>query len=348
MSKEALRSLTAFSLRITAAISLPFGAALVIASLMFESVSVGLWAAAAMTFWIIQETLRRGLMAHLRFRDASWGDTISYLGQTVLVLLLALTGWLSVKTAFCAMAITSLSAAGIQASQLGIWKRQAQEAFSWLGDYWNLGRWMLLNNFAGIFSVQFFPWALALFHGTSAAGAFQALTNVLGVTNPIVFSTVSLILPACARACKDNGVEAAWKIAKRYAIQSGLLLSPFFVATLIWPERILGLFYGHHSTYIGFTSELRMLTIAGVINYLAVVMAALFSAIEDSRTTFLVLLVSAFGSFLVGAPLVAWKGVWGAAGALLIGALLRTTISRILLHRNWHASKKEIPQCQGS
>jgi membrane protein implicated in regulation of membrane protease activity len=54
---------------------------------------VGFAAAAAVLatlLWQVQETLRRALMAELRFSAAVWGDAISYLGQAAIILALVL------------------------------------------------------------------------------------------------------------------------------------------------------------------------------------------------------------------------------------------------------------------
>lgn len=332
-TKESLRSLAGFSLLLAISLGILLGICLVGVSLAFGRFSSGLCASFAMILLIAQETLRRALMAHMRFRGALIGDLLSYFGQAAVVLVLGLAGWLSVETAFLAMGTTSLMAAGLQAAQLGIWPLRFERASALIVDYWNLARWALLNNVTGVFSLQMFPWLLSLARDASAAASLQALVNVLGVTNPIVFSTVSLIVPAGARAWRDRGIEGVSKIANRYALRGGLFLLPLFAGIFFAPTKILTMFYGQNSLYASLRPELQVLSVAHLTNYAAVVMAAVFSAVEDARATFWVLLASAFGSMLLGVPLVLWKGIWGASVAMCGSALIRVLISKSILAR---------------
>jgi len=332
-STHGLRSLTTLSLWLTTVAGLVFGAALVVTCLVLGKFVLGLCGAAAMILFIIQETLRRALMAHMRFRDSLIGDSLSYLGQAVVVITLALNSRLSVESAFLAMAVTSLVAAGLQMAQLGIWRLHVERTSEVLLDFWSLGRWALLNNAAATFSVQFFPWILALILGTAAAGTFQALSNVLGVTNPIVLSTVNLILPASARAWRASGLQAASRVAFRYGGFAGLILCPCFAIALLLPGRVLAIFYGHDSSYLVYVTPLRVLVIATAVNYIAVVLSTLVNAIEQTRVTFVVLVVSGISSFVVGLPLIAWKGLAGAAIAIMIGAVIRAGMLSIEIGR---------------
>src|SRR4051812_33758241 len=67
---------------------------------LIEGISVGIWAMVAMTMFQIQETLRRALITHIRYRTAVWGDAVSYIGQAVIVSVLASKGMLSLTSAF--------------------------------------------------------------------------------------------------------------------------------------------------------------------------------------------------------------------------------------------------------
>lgn len=332
-SPNGLRSLTTLSLWLTAVAGLMFGAALVIACLLLGKFTLGLCAAAAMILFIIQETLRRALMAHMRFRDSFIGDFVSYLGQGGVVLALALNGRLSVESAFLAMALTSLVAAGLQMMQLGIWRLHVDRASVLFRDFWSLGRWAVLNNAAATFSVQFFPWMLAVLLGTTAAGTFQALNNVLGVTNPIVLSAVNVILPASASAWRTSGLQAASRVAVRYGVLSGLILCPCFAITMLLPGRVLAIFYGHNSSYLVYSTALRILVIATAVNYIAVVLSTLVNALEQTRVTFVVLVASGVSSFVVGLPLMAWKGLAGAAIAIMMGAVIRAAMLSVEIRR---------------
>jgi O-antigen/teichoic acid export membrane protein len=333
-SKDGLVQLTTFSLWLTTAVGFVLSVALVVVCFFLGHFTLGLCCAAAMFSLIIQETLRRALMAHLRFRDSFVGDSLSYLGQVAIVLLLASIGSLSINTAFLAMAATSLAAAGLQIIQLEVWSARITHASLFFVDFWKLGRWMLLNSIAGIFSAQLFPWILALVRGASLAGVFQALTGVVSVTNPIVLSTVSLLLPASAKASMEHGKEKASRVATRYAFQGAALVFPYLFVAGLWPRFVLKLLYGSQSPYGGYANQLRLLAAAYCVLYISVMLAAILNAFEESRTNFIVLLVSAVVSVVVGIPLMIWLGLFGAIVTMAIGILIRTGMLFVAVRRH--------------
>ena len=325
-SRDGLRLLTAFSLWLTTGIGLLFGAGLIVACWVFGKASLGLWAAGAIFFWIAQETIRRGLMAHMRFRDAMWGDALSYLGQATVVLVLAHTGRLSIEGAFGAIALTSAAGAVLQFAQMGIRSLRVQKAWLLLRRFWNLGQWMVLSNFTGVFSSQFFPWALAFLRGAPLAGAFQALSNVVAVTNPIYATVANLIIPASARANSEGGTKSAFHEAIRYGAQGALFVFPYLAAVLLWPRHVLSILYGRDSSYASFTTALCIFAVAQFVYYLAIILATLLNALGQSRTNFSILAISALVSMIVGVPLIIWKGLLGATATLTIGILLRAAL----------------------
>lgn len=332
-SQARLRSLTVFSVWLTTGVGLVLGAGLIIGCLAFARPLLGPWAAGAIFFWIIQETVRRGLMAHMRFRDAIWGDAISYFGQTAVVFVLARAGRLSIASAFGAMAATSLIAAGLQGAQLGIRSLRVQEAGVLLERFWSLGRWMVLSNFTGIFSLQFFPWALALLQGAPLAGAFQAISNVVGVTNPICVSVANLIIPASAKASSERGPKAAFHEAVRYGAQGAFFVLPCLALLLLWPHRVLSILYGRESSYANLATALCIFAAAQFVYYVAIVLATLINALGHSRATFFILVVSALVSIIVGPPLIIWKGLLGAVVTMALGVLVRAVLVWLVAQR---------------
>src|SRR5262245_14687257 len=120
VGREQIGRMAGMSLVLTF-LSWPLLGAGIIAAALLWSIDpvVGIWAAAAMLLWQLQETLRRGLMAHLRFRAVLPGDAVSYLGQMTIVGFLAWRGTLTLSSTFIAMAVTSGLGAVLQAAQLG-------------------------------------------------------------------------------------------------------------------------------------------------------------------------------------------------------------------------------------
>lgn len=326
-SRNGLRVLTALSLWLTTATGFLFGTPLIAVCWVFGKPSLGFWATGAIFFWITQETVRRGLMAHMRFRDALWGDAISYLGQATMVFVLARLGRLSIEYAFGAIAVTSIAAAGLQFVQMGIRSLRVQKVRILLGRFWKLGQWMVLSNFTGVFSVQFFPWVLAWLRGAPMAGAFQALSNVVAVTNPVFVSVANLIIPASAKASSERGANAAFHEAVRYGAQGAFFVLPYLVLVLLWPRHVLSVLYGRDSIYATLTTALCIFAAVQFVNYVAIVLATLLNALQHSRTNFSILIISALVSLIFGIPLIIWKGLLGATATMALGVLARAALT---------------------
>src|SRR5688572_32986166 len=103
---------------------------------------------------------------------------------------------------------------------------------------------MLLTNAITLLTVQAMPWTLAYFHRTAGVAEFGALSQVMGVTNPVIIGIAGLIVPAVAASSARGGLAAARQTALTFALQGGVLLLPFYVLVVAFPEFALKLFTG--------------------------------------------------------------------------------------------------------
>ena len=338
--QAALRRFAGGSLLLTILFALPMGAVVLGAAHILGTPRIGPWAVLALLLWQAQETTRRALMAHLRHRDALWGDTLSYLGQAALVWAFASTGRLTPDAAFAIMAFTSGMAAAVQAIQLCLWSARFEGTRSFIKSYWELGRWVLFSNVLSIFTIQAFPWTLAFFHGPAQAGALQALINLLGVSHPVMFSVGNLIVPAAARAHREGGVKAARQSALSYGTQGAALLLPYYAALVLWPKVALRIFYGATSPYVDLTAALRFFVLAYTFIYFAQVLGSFLNGLEESRSTFLVQTAAALAALTIGLPFAAWLGVTGACAGFLTVNLVRFSTGAFFVTRLWEAPQK--------
>ena len=200
-------------------VAIPFtgGAVGITAGLLSHYSMVGLWAAIALMAWQLQETTRRGLMAELRFRDAIWGDAVSYMGQAAGVLLLAYYDKLSLQTTYQVMALTSALATAVQATQLKLGPAPIADIVAFARQGWVLGRWVLVANLSTLvtgttFTANFMYWA-----GKEIVGIAYAINNLFRLVNPLMFSITSLIMPHSARALREQGGIRAARSARSSA-----------------------------------------------------------------------------------------------------------------------------------
>ena len=237
------------------------------------------WAIITLCLWQFQETIRRVFMARLRHRVAALGDSISYLGQAVIIWACASHWGLSVNGALMIMAVTSVAAGLVQIIQHGVRWIGLAEIRHLAGVHWELGRWILMTNFVGVFLIQAYPWALAFFHGAAAAAEFQAVANILGITHPVDFGIGSLIYPAVAKMKSARGEKEAAKAGLGYGLQGGLLLLPFYFIMVCWPGWVLQLFYGADSHYLNLAGILRLFVICYSLGYVTNFMVVILNSL---------------------------------------------------------------------
>jgi O-antigen/teichoic acid export membrane protein len=282
-------------------------------------------AVASMFLWQVQESLRRVLIADLRFGDVVWGDALKYLGQAAYLFVLARIGQLDFRTALIAMIVSSAAATAVQALQIGLAPIRFWQLRLIVRDFWKLGRWMLVTNVSALLTSLAYPWMLGWWHGPATAATFYAIINTFKLANPIMSSMTGLIVPAVARAMANDGAAAARRIAVRYTAFGAMLLLPYFVVLLCVPTLALRLFYGDSSPY---TKTAELLTYNGnllrlfVANYVAVyllcTLGGWLSALGRSRWLFHSQIANVIVSLAVGMPMI---HLWKVAG-LIVGGML--------------------------
>jgi len=273
---------------------------------------VALTAIAALLCWQTQETLRRALMAHLRHAEALWGDSLRYLGLAAILLLCLRRGHASLELVFAVIAATSILAALLQACQLRLALRFDRNTLAYSAESWKLSRWALVANAAVVLPSLAFPWLLAL-RGTQAAASFQALVNLLGVTNPVLLGISNIALPAVARTISQGGIKAVWGVLARYGAFGAMLIMPCYLALALWPGAILRAFYGAHSPYITQVLALRLLVAGYSIGYVCYLFATFFYGLGQSKTVMKAQGTGAAVAMALGFPLIVKLGVPGAS-----------------------------------
>ena len=287
-------------------------------------------ALATLAAWQLQETVRRALLAKLRYAAAVPGDVMSYLGQVALMWTLARTGHLTVTTALLCGAFSSTAAMGVQLLQVRVapvGKADLKQTFQ---QGWHLGRWLLMANVVSVLVVPILPWALAYYQGPSEIASFQALAIVLGISHPVIFSVSNLIIPSAAQARLTGGVAEARRLTIRYALQGAAMLAPYYLGLLLVPELALRLLYGADSPYAHLGGELRLFVLLYVMYYASQVILALMNGLGNTSANFVSQVVVAVVTVGVTVPLGAYYGLtglcWGrlpqGAAAVAVGVWL--------------------------
>jgi O-antigen/teichoic acid export membrane protein len=289
---------------------------------------------AALVMWQIQETVRRALLAQMRFRAALPADVISYLGQSGCVWALWRTQHLTVASVYWTVAVTSALAWAIQAIQLGLKLPSRPELQAAVCGAWSLGLWaMLTNAVSSLCSVPYFVWMIGILGHPTEAGALQAVSNLLGVTHPILFGLSNLLIPVVAREHSLHGLTTAFRAALRCGGQFALLLCPYLFLTAIAPHRLLALLYGHKSPYLAFAALVPWLAVAYVFNFSGQLLGGYLRAVQKIKTDFAASVACACVSLGVYVSLQSIYPLTAAIVAMLTGSSIRAFLLYLACRR---------------
>ncbi len=286
---------------------------------------------AALVCWQLQETMRRTLMVQLRYRDAIWGDAISYLGQASLVLLLIATRRISLLGAFAFIGVTSLLGMILQIVQIRVKGIRVQDLSGLASSFWRLGKLALLTNVGAVLIFQAFPWTLAFMHGASEAAAFAVVFNLVALTHPLLFSFNSLVIPLAARANRQGGLAAAKRVVVRQAKVFSIFLLPYCATLLLFPGRLLVTFYGAATSYSGLRIPLQFVAASYILFFGTQILWVLFNSIQQTGAALRVQIAGALSICLFLVPLIAWNGIVGASIGFFVLNVIRIASAYLLL-----------------
>ncbi len=304
------------------------------AGMAFTALASGLSVATAMVGILamllgqLQETLRRGLIADRRIAQCVAGDSISYLGQALVISLLARAGHLSLIGAFLAIGLTSGAAALLQSFQIGLARVSRAELWQLAIEGWRVGRWMLLSGLTLLVTSLSFMWTLRWFHGIEAVATLLAVMMLMKLCNPIVSSIVSLVVPVVSRAT-DAGREPArgTRFALRYLALGGCLLVPYFSLLACFPTACLRIVFGADSPYVACAGLLRAAAINGAIAAAAAIACAWLCGLGRSRANFFVQAGQSAAVLAIGLPLTIFGGLPGLFLGARVGYLTQLLVA---------------------
>lgn len=325
--RDDCRHLNGVALIHTLALALPFALVLGAITFFLHRVDLWPWVTFAMVGWQVQEAARRTLLAGHRSRAALAPDAFCFIGQGLA--LLALQSH-NLTVVFLVMGTTSFLAAAWQLwlARISLEQAFSREACSYA---WGLGRYILLGNVVNMTTLQVPSWSLKILAGTVAVAGFQALTNLVGVANPIMFSINNLLIPAVARDAWKGPVEAR-KTMYFYGFRYGALLAPCFIALLIAPAWIMRTVYGAHSPYLVLAVYIRLFVLGYAIQYLVTVLGAYEGGMSRPMTYMWIQVAGAAVLLSAGIYFIYRSGIAGAVLAMVVAGATRL-VALVILSR---------------
>jgi O-antigen/teichoic acid export membrane protein len=334
------------SICFTLIFAFPLGLVVFGAALFLKKPGITAWVIFALVCWQLQETLRRGLMAHLRHAEAIWGDTLSYLGQAGMIWFYLRAGHSSLATIFGILGVTSLLASTVQIRQLHLRLAWEKDLLAHARGSWRVSRWAVLANTAVVVPGVAYPWFLAL-QGTYLAASYQALLNIIGVSNPVMMSVGNFVMPTTIRANANGGWKTAGRVVVRYGLRGAALLGPAYALICLRPDIFLRVFYGASSPYMAQQSALRLLALAFSVGYCAYLLAVLFYGLGESKAVFRAQAAGAAVALAFGVPLIFLLGIRGASLGVLCVYAAQLLVFCLLLRRMTAADETAISHVHG-
>jgi O-antigen/teichoic acid export membrane protein len=307
------------------ALSLVSVLAMALGITLLEANEIRLPACLCFLCWQAQETSRRCLLGDFRYRAAVAGDATAYVGQPLLIVLLAWLGHVTLPAALYVMSASFAIGALVHASKLRFARPDLFQSWSLAREYFSIGKWSIINYQLVLFRGQLFPWMLAGAAGIAATASFQAGANIAAMMAPIILGIGNAVPQVAAQAHSTGGVVGASRAAYGYALFG---LAPILVmctAAILMPELLLRIVYGPASPYLSAAMGLQLLAISGVLDYIADVANKTLLGVKAGRLASL----ASVAAFAVAAVLAfALVPSWGVAGAC-VGLLLANLVRAV-------------------
>ncbi|WP_051677405.1 oligosaccharide flippase family protein [Bradyrhizobium sp. URHD0069] len=324
-SDEERAGLLGNTILLTTALSLVLVVAMALGTTLLEVDNIRLPACLCYLCWQAQETSRRCLLADFRYRAAVAGDGIAYVGQALLIALLAWLDAITLPAALYIMSATFAIGALVHASKLRYAWPDLAETRLLAREYFSVGKWSFVNYQLVLARAQLFPWVLAAVAGTAATASLQAGLNIANMMNPIIMGIGNAIPQVAAHAHRTGGVISASRAAYGYVLFG---LAPILVvsaAAVLMPELLLRTVYGPSSPYLAAAMGLQFLAVAGVLDYIAEMINKTLLGVQAGRLASAVNVVAVGVAAVLAFALIGTLGVLGACQALLIANLVRAT-----------------------
>ncbi|MGZ5871404.1 MAG: hypothetical protein ACXWKP_04745 [Bradyrhizobium sp.] len=324
-SEEQRTGLLGNTILLAAALSLVLVVVMALGTMLLEVDHIVLPACLCYLCWQAQETLRRCLLADFRYRAAVAGDGIAYVGQALLIALMAWLDGVTLSATLYLMSTTFAIGALVHASKLRFAWPSFTETRLLAREYFSVGKWSIVNYELVLARVQLLPWVLAALTGTAATASLQAGLNIANMMNPIIFGIGNAIPQVAAHEHRTGGVIGASRAAYGYVLFG---LSPILLicaAAVLMPDLLLRTVYGPSSPYLAAAMGLQLLAVAGVLDYIAEMISKTLLGVQAGRLASLVNVVAVGAAAVLAFALIGRLGVFGACLALLIANLVRAT-----------------------
>jgi O-antigen/teichoic acid export membrane protein len=291
--------------------------------------------AVASAAWQTQEFCRRTLYTRGAVLKAAVNNFISYDLQAAVLVLLYVSGDMSIELTLWVIAATSLLGVAVGLWQMrGYLSRDRHSVIEVARESFRLGRWIASSYALSAASVGAYPALLAGLAGLAATAGLGVVKQVVGPLHLLTRPLENFYLPRAARALDQEGTAALTAVLWRATRFSVPLFVVYIMVVAIGGEWIIRLVYG--DKYVEHADALRVFALSDLLWLPVIVLRLELAARRLQRYLLLVEAWSALVVYGLGLVLIIWVGLMGAAIANIVvnlGALV-LTVAAVMRERN--------------
>lgn len=276
-------------------------------------------------FIMLRDLVRRACFARLEIVRILLLDGFIAAFQIAGLYLLLRNGLLMAETVFIVMGLS-----GVLTFAIWIIGKRREVSFSLrkaLGEMRTsiaLGKWVFLSGLLWLLSLSLYPWLLAYFHDTAAAGVWGAAMGIVGFANPVILGVQNYLGPKMAHHFAADGVGRFESFIQRSVRAFFLLILPIALGLWFFGENLLSLVYG--KGYSGFGPVVQIMGLDIIVTGTSFCYGRALFIMEKARVDFLAN-VASFALFLtLGVVLVKTHGPVGVAIGMLLGNAVASSI----------------------
>ena len=267
---------------------------------------------------LLRDHIRRLCFARLWMRAAIGVDLSVAVIQLGLLLAVGAVAGLSASIAFMIIGsgclVVTVSWIAIYRSEFKVVWPQEKADFE---RNWRLGRWGLASAVLWVSATSIYPWILAAFHGTGAAGVWAACIGVVALCNPLIWGLQNYVLPKASHVFAERGAGALRSFVPRAALLVGG--SAAAVGGVLVPIGgwLVTTIYGDSYSGNGLVVTLLLANFS-ILSFDFCFSRGLF-ILERADIDFKINIIPVILVFLIGIWMVSGIGIAGAALSMLIG-----------------------------
>jgi O-antigen/teichoic acid export membrane protein len=273
----------------------------------------------------MQEFIRRYFFTRKTAQDALINDSISYLGQLIVLVLLSQQSVLTVERLLWVIAITSLIAFLVGLPSIGSvsfrWT-DFQEVFK---RHLHFSKWLAASNLMTWLSGNLLLIVAGATLGTMAVGILKSCQNIIAVTH-ILFNALGNIVPVRAgRILAMNHLPDMERYLKKVALFGFSATALLALPALLIPDQLLQLMYGPKLGGQG--AILMIYAILYLIMFCNQILTMALRTLEITSPIFIGYCLTALISVAIAYPLCQFAGTIGVVcGSVLLAAINGTVL----------------------